>query len=356
MENLPSLHIIGSKLLGGAERWLFRFTHALLSKGQTAEVVVRQGTEVAQNIDFNGICWKLPLRTVWDPLSKYEIAKLLKKRQPALVQTYMGRATRLTRIKPGKGPVHVARLGGYYKLDGYRHAHAWIGNTKGVCDYLLREGFPKDRVFHLPNFIDLPSPASLESLNRLKQQYQIINSHILLCLGRLVPVKGYEYLLRALAGLPRIIKGKPLCLIILGKGELEQQLRQMACSLNVDDRIIWAGWQYDPELFYQISDLVVIPSLEREALGNVILEAWSHARPVLCSQFRGALELTHHGVDAWQVPCRDSEALTQGIERILKDEDLKSQLAQNGYRRVLEEFNREKIIGQYLDVYRWLVR
>lgn len=295
------------------------------------------------------------MRTVWDPLSKGEVARLIKRRKPAIVQTYMGRATRLTHLKPGQGPVHVARLGGYYKPDGYRHAHAWIGNTKGVCDYLLHQGFPKDRVFHLGNFIDPPAQVSEEHVWQLKRTFRTQDSYVLMCLGRLVPVKGICYLIEAISQLPKTINGRPVLLIVLGKGELEQRLRQLAEQLEINDRIRWAGWQTEPGPFYQLADVVVFPSLEQETLGNIILESWSHSRPILCSQFPGAIELTRHGQDAWQVPCRDSRALAQGIQNLLQDDDLRNNLAKNGHNRALTEFNRERIVHAYLELYRGLV-
>ena len=84
----------------------------------------------------------------------------------------MGRASRLTHLPPNGTAVHVARLGGYYKIDGYyRHAHAWIGNTQGICDYLIREGLPASRVFLIGNFV--PAAISLSAGDRtaLRQRY-----------------------------------------------------------------------------------------------------------------------------------------------------------------------------------------
>ena len=85
----------------------------------------------------------LPMRIVGDPISRLEVSRLIGRRRPHIVQTYTGRATRLTRLSRQNESVHVARLGGYYKVGGYRHAHAWIGNTKGICDYLVAAGLLK---------------------------------------------------------------------------------------------------------------------------------------------------------------------------------------------------------------------
>lgn len=67
--------------------------------------------------------------------------RLIRERQPDVVQTYMGRATSLTRLPGVSRALHVVRLGGYYKIDGYdRHADAWIGNTRDICTYRIAFG------------------------------------------------------------------------------------------------------------------------------------------------------------------------------------------------------------------------
>jgi hypothetical protein len=108
----------------------------------------------------------------------------------------MGRATRLTHIEQGAGQVHVARLGGYYKLDGYKHAHAWIDNTKGICDYLVQNGFPSEPIFHIYNFYEQDDNLGV----RLSREAWGIPPYawLLMAPGRQVPVKGYTYLLDAM--------------------------------------------------------------------------------------------------------------------------------------------------------------
>lgn len=72
----------------------------------------------------------------WDRYSRYKINRHIDEFRPDVVQTYMGRATRIVHPHADRLPVHLARLGGYYKLKGYRHAHAWVGNTHGIDAYL----------------------------------------------------------------------------------------------------------------------------------------------------------------------------------------------------------------------------
>jgi glycosyltransferase involved in cell wall biosynthesis len=349
-----SLQIVGSKALGGAERWFVRFGNALAERGAPAELAIRAGSQL-DRVDLPHLpVHRLPFLTVWDPISRAAVSRLIRQREPDIVQTYMGRATRLTRLPRG-GPIHIARLGGYYKLHPYRRAHAWIGNTKRLCDWLVTNGLPADRVFQIYNFADPPRPVATDTLAAVRRELGLpADAWVLMTLGRFVAFKGHRYLLEALARLPAAIDGRPVRLVLLGAGVLGHRLRTHALHAGVADRVIWAGWRTEPGPFYQLADLVVFPSLEEETLGNVILETWSWSKPLVTTLSRGAQELARHGEDAWCVPCADPNALAQGIEHVLRDPGLGTALAARGHQRCRDEFGREPIMDQYLELYRHL--
>jgi glycosyltransferase involved in cell wall biosynthesis len=355
-----SLQIIGSKGLGGAERWFARFARALAETGARAELAIRAGGAL-EELDLGPLSrHRLPLRTVWDPLSRWAVSRLIARVQPDIVQTYMGRATRLTRLpapsRPGQGPVHVARLGGYYALHPYRHAQAWIGNTRGLCDWLVQQGLPAGRVHHIYNFVEPAQPVAAERLEALRAELGLPDdAWVLVSAGRFVPVKGLTYLIAALARLPQTLAGRPVRLVLLGDGPLGPALRRQAEAAGIGDRIHWAGWQTEPGPYFQMADLVVFPSLEEETLGNVILEAWTWSKPLVTSLFRGAREIARHGEDAWCLPCGDARALAEGIGLVLGDDRLRQELAQAGQARVQAEFARGPIMAQYRDLYRQLL-
>ena len=355
-----SLQIIGSKALGGAERWFARFARALAETGARAELAIRAGGGL-ENLDLGPLpLHRLPLRTVWDPLSRYAVSRLIARVQPDIVQTYMGRATRLTHLKPpsrpGQGPVHVARLGGYYALHPYRHAQAWIGNTLGLCDWMVQQGLPAGRVHHIYNFVEPAQPVPPERLAALRAELGLpAEAWVLVSAGRFVPVKGLTHLVEALARLPQTIADRPVRLVLLGDGPLGPALRRQAEAAGIGDRIHWAGWQMEPGPYFQMADLVVFPSLEEETLGNVILEAWTWSKPLVTSLFRGAREIARHGKDAWCLPCGDARALGEGIGIVLGDDPLRQDLARAGQARVRADFARDPIMASYRDLYRQLV-
>ena len=350
----PSLHLVGSKGVGGAERWVQRFAVALAAQRAPALVGVRAGSAVA-GLDMGGLPVRtLPFLSVWDPISRSAVTRLIREQRPAIVQTYMGRATRLTRHTGGA--VHLARLGGYYKLASYRHADAWVGNTRGLCDWMIAGGLPAARVHQIYNFVDAPEPLPDAEISALRDSLGIpADALVLVVLGRLVPVKGHASLVAALARLPAELGGRRWRLLIVGDGPLRAGLAHQAARLGIGERLVWAGWQPVPGPYLQLADLVVFPSRDPETLGNVILEAWAWRRPLLTTRFRGAREITRHGEDAWCVPCDDPPALAEGIRQLLADQALRLALADRGAARAAADFGRETIMVQYLDLYRQLV-
>jgi len=342
------VHIIGSKQLGGAERFYLRLIQALQKRGHATVAFLRRGSEVVREVPPEIPVVELPMRTVWDPLSKWEVSRAIARVAPNIVLTYMGRATRLTHIRPGTGIVHVSRLGGYYKLDGYRHAHAWIGNTRGLCDYMIEHGLPASRVFHIYNFIDFPPIPDPSRRAAMRAACGLSDTDIVMVTaGRFVEVKGHRDLLAAFARLPASLDDRALKLLMVGDGILGETLRHQAKQLAINDRIVWAGWQTQPGGYYDMADMVVFPSLERETLGNVILEAWAHRRPLVTTLSRGAREITQHGEDAWCVPCNDPAGLAEGIMAVLNDEPLRAAMVDNGEHKVRRQFGQEAIVNQY---------
>ncbi|QID16661.1 glycosyltransferase [Nitrogeniibacter mangrovi] len=353
---MKSLHILGSKEMGGAERWLLRFVAAMQRAGEDIEVAVRRGSELDRHHLHDVPKRTAGMRTVWDPFSRWELSRLIADSGAPIVQTYMGRATRLTHVKRGRGQVHLSRLGGYYKLDPFRHAHAWIGNTRGLCDWMIAGGLPADRVFHITNFADPAKPADPEALEVLRRELAVQpEDWLMVTAGRLIDVKGHATLIEAMRQLPAELDGKRLRLILLGDGPLRETLERQVAEAGLTSRVHFAGWQQDPAPWFHLADMVVFPSRDRETLGNVILEAWAYGKPLACTAFRGAREIARHGEDALVSPCDDAAPLAAHMREIIDNPALQRQLIEHGLRRIEHDFGERVIIDQYRALYAQLL-
>ena len=346
-----SLQIIGSRSDGGAEGFYCRLTNALSAQQKTWAMLP---PDSALN---NQLCPKvnkvgLRMRAVWDLWARLAIARWIARERPAVAQTWMGRATRLTHLPRNSPTVHLARLGGFYDVRGYRHADGWIGNTVGICDHLIRHGLPADKVFYIGNFVEPVAPVDAAQKRLVRDTLGIdAEALVVLTTGRLHPNKGFADLLHAIAQLPAELGGRKLLFLLVGDGPLRASLHALANSLGVSDRVCWTGWQTDTTPYYQAADAFVCPS-RHEPLGNVVLEAWSYQLPLVATRSQGPSELMADGEDGCLVPVNEPVALAGGIQQMLsRPSDELEELAGNGRAKVHRLYSREAIVAQYLALY-----
>lgn len=352
---ITSAHVAAGQALGGAELFYVRLVNALQERQGSVLAITSPGGLISQRLRPDVAQLHVPMRGIADFPSRWRIGAIVRENRPDIVQTYMGRATRLTHLDPARHSIHVARLGGYYDVKGYRHAHAWVGNTRGICDHLIRSGLPAARIVHIGNFVDIPVADSSEEIADRRRKMDIPEeATVLLAVGRFHPVKGFADLLAAFSLLKETIHGRPLILVIVGDGPLKASLQSHASQLGLDHRIRWAGWQLDPHPYYELADLFICPS-RHETLGNVILEAWAHCRPVLSTQTAGAMELAGDERQLWTVPTQDPHAMAEGIRRLLEDESLRAAVAASGRKKIDDHYSQPQIVNAYLDFYQRLL-
>ncbi len=350
---VSSIHVLGSHELGGADRFFARLVEALHHAGHPSLAVIRPDSPLRQVLAAEIEQVHLPMASKWDLLSRWRLTRLIGQRQPDVVQSYMGRATRLTRLPAGSHALHVARLGGYYKIDGYyRHAHAWVGNTQDICDYMVREGLPPERVFYIGNFVPQPRPVNADEVRSLRAHLGLDHdAFVIFALGRMVAKKGFRDLLEAFARLEPTVGGRPLVLLIAGDGVQREPLANTARQLGVASRVRWAGWQNDPTPYFALGDVFVCPS-RHEPLGNVILEAWQHRLPVLSTRNEGARSLLRDGENGLLAPLADPAGLAEAMQRMLAlSAAERGRLAEAGHATVQREHREDAVVAAYLALY-----
>lgn len=356
MEGIASMHLLGSHQLGGAERFYMRLVEALDRAGHRTLAVLRRDSPLAERLPARVEQLHLPFASKWDLYTHWRVRQLIHERHPAIVQTYMGRATRLTKVPAGSTAVHVARLGGFYKVRGYyEHADAWVGNTRAICEHLRAQRLPAQRVFQIGNFVPTPRSVSDAELAALRRRLALPSAaFVVFALGRMLPKKGFADLLQAFAQLPLQWQERPLVLLLAGDGAQMPALKAQAERLGIAERVRWAGWQDDPTPCFRLADLFVCPS-RHEPLGNVILEAWQYRLPVLSTRNEGALELVSDGVDALLAPLQDPNGLARALHHALALGDAgRRRLADAGHATVQRDHGEAAVVEAYLNLYRRL--
>lgn len=179
-----------------------------------------------------------------------------------------------------------------------------------------------------------------------------ISQRMILCPANLIPVKGHQYLLKALALLRSW--GMSCNLYIAGQGELRQSLEQQCADLDVSEAVTFLG-QVSHEVLLGLYDagevaMVVLPSLnldngEHEGIPVALIEAMGYGIPVISTTTGGIPELLCDGAGVL-VPPADPEALAHAIQQVLQDEGLRVRLSVAERHRVEEEFSVHHTVSQ----------
>ena len=323
---------------GGAEAFFVRLAGALHRAGLEQRVIIRSNPARAKALAADGIePVQLKFGGALDFGTKRAIKSEIAAFRPDIVLTWMNRATRMC---PTGDFVHVARLGGYYDLKYYQKCHHLIGNTQDIVDYLAKQGWPAEKAHYLPNFVTVEhaDPISRQSL------FTPDTVPLILTMGRLHENKAFDVMLEALARVPNAY------LWIAGEGPLRGELEKMAEDLGIKPRVRFLGWRDDIPALLTSCDLFVCPS-RHEPLGNVVLEAWAHGRPVVAADSYGPGTLIDHLESGILVPTDDPVMLSKGIRSVLDDDGLRQHIAQRGRDTYQANFTEASVVAQYMEFF-----
>ncbi len=177
---------------------------------------------------------------------------------------------------------------------------------------------------------------------------------LLLSVGRLRYYKGLDDLIRALPAVPNARS------IIVGSGPMEVPWKELARSVGVADRVVFAGAAPEEQLplYYAAADVFVLPANARaEAFGTVIVEALAAGKPVISTEVgTGTSWVNVDGETGFIVPPHDPPALAQAINALLNDESLRQRLGRAAQQRAYHEFTVEKMIDRVYGEYNALRR
>jgi glycosyltransferase involved in cell wall biosynthesis len=179
----------------------------------------------------------------------------------------------------------------------------------------------------------------------------------ILSVGRLVPKKGFEVLLHAVAELVR--RGRPIQCRIAGNGPQRETLERLRRDLALEDAILFEGPVSNATVKTMLRDvdLFVLPcqvdaSGDRDGIPVALMEAMAAGVCTVSGDLPAIRELIEHRVSGWLVPPGDAEALAGGLETLMTDDDLRAHLAEAGRRHVASEFSLNTNVDRLIDALR----
>ncbi len=356
--SLGIVHVAKAAGISGSENHLLLLLPALAARGYDVHfAMLHEGEagaeELASRLEQAGVAVeRVGIAAAADPRSFLRLGRTIRRLRPDVLHTHLVHADfhglvagRLARV-----PVLVSTKHGFNPFRGSRAfaaadravaalADVHIAISAGLARYLAEsEGFDEE-CFEVVHYgIEAgPEPPPPPAAPRFA------------VVGRLIPIKGHEVLLGALA---RVREEVPdLTVEIAGDGPLEPELRRLTRHLGLDDIVSFLGRVAPATPVLERASVVVVPSLG-EGFGMVALEAMDRGRAVIASAVGGLPEIVDDGRTGILVPPADAAALGAAMRELALDPARAAELGAAGRARAIARFSQERCTDRVEALYR----
>jgi Glycosyltransferase len=233
-------------------------------------------------------------------------------------------------------------------------ANAIQAISEEVADYLLRKTKinPK-KITVIPNGVQLPKILSVEERSKLKEKHGLTKDDFVLgYVGRLHnDHKRFTDLLEAVG----LIENNSVKLIIVGDGKDKHLLDSETLRLGIHDRVIHVGFQASPHPFYDMMDVLCVPSA-REGFGLVAVEGMLHKLPIIASAVGGLKGVVKDGETGYHINPNSPQKLSGIISQLFAQPSLCHELGIKGYERAIEKYSADRYVENVKSLYTDLLK
>ena len=388
------VHIITRLILGGAQENTLITCKLLAQRGHevtliTGPAIGPEGElfEQTKGQDYKVIVVNRLIRAICplnDALSYHQIKKLLRQLQPDIVHTHSAKAGILGRFaahRLRRATSHESRatkiVHTIHGLAFHQYQSQWLNKFYiaieksaakqtdffiSVADAMTAQatavgiGRPEQFVtaYSAIEEDDFLKPISEERKKDFRQKYGIgEGSIVLVTIARLFMLKGHEYIIESAKQLSK--RFEKCIWLFVGDGNLADHFKQQVCQLGLAEKVKFTGLLPPSQipLAIQSSDILVHCSL-REGLARTLPQAMLCGRPAVSFDVDGAREVVNENTGRLIEP-KNIEQLTKACAELIKDEDLRKKLGENGRESVKEKFAPETMVDTIEAVYRKLL-
>lgn len=347
------LTILRSMKSGGAERHALQLMRGLRTRGHECLYAGPMAGWLGQQLradGFDGI--NLPLLGLYDLPSLVRLALYARRQRVDLLHGhltrgawYTGLAARLAGL-PNVATAHSDNAGKHFG-----RADRIIAVSGAVADFLERQGYDPARIRMVHHGIaDIAAHLPADARQTTRHGLGLADDEpCLLMAARIVPAKGHDTALRALARL----REQRWTLLLAGDhhGDLGPQMQALARELGIAERVRFLGLREDVPALLAASDLLLAPS-RREALSLTLLEASACALPIVASRVGGIGEVVEDGASGALVAPDDPAALAAAIAPLLADPARRAAFGARARQRFEAGFTEDAMFDRTIAVYR----
>ncbi|MBI3784919.1 MAG: glycosyltransferase [Deltaproteobacteria bacterium] len=227
---------------------------------------------------------------------------------------------------------------------------AMIANSAAGAAHYVAHGGLRSRVVVVRNgFPQLPA-ADAGAVRQAAREWNLDRFGCRIgMIAALEPRKDQALLVRAFA---KVLPFFPdTGLVLAGDGVRRPQIEQRIESLGIAANVVLLGKIQTPHLLHELLDIYVQASASGEGISNSILEAMSHACPVVATDVGGNPEVVLDERTGYIVPAGDVDALADRLRRLLDDADLRRRVGYEGKQRVQTTFSVEQLVAATCEIY-----
>jgi glycosyltransferase involved in cell wall biosynthesis len=308
------------------------------------------------------------IRPVKDFKSLLSLTWLILREKPGIVHTHSSKAGILGRL--------AAKIAGVPHIIHTPHGHVFYGHfgpfasrmfmrvekifsrftdrmvalTDGEKnDYINLSVCPPEKLLKIHSGVEVEKFMQANG-NRVEKRRSLgldQNEAVIGFVGWLLPIKGPDYLLKAMDDVWQVHQDASL--VLVGKGDMDVDLRTEAMKKDANGKVKFLGWREDIDEIMPLFDMLVLPSLN-EGMGRVLVEAMAAGKPVVASRVGGIPDLVRDGETGFLVPPADEKALANGIKKLLDDPSKAKQMGLRGQEHC-RQFSLEAMIEKLDDLY-----
>lgn len=233
---------------------------------------------------------------------------------------------------------------------------AWTDYQIAVCEAVhelraTRPVFDASRMCVIHNGVD---PAAFrpdtDTRRRMRAEFGFTDDDIVLGMGaRLTVAKGHQFLFRAATDLRS--RHPNIRLLLLGQGDLADELKRLAGELGLAGITTFAGFRNDIADCIQAFDIGVQPSIDCEASSFSVMEQMATEVPIVASDHGGTKEIVRHCQDGYIVAQGTVEPLIEALEKLIANPDIRCEMGTSARKRIAGEFTLEKLAERTVDAY-----
>jgi len=360
------LQIIPTLDRGGAEKQLALLAAKLDRREFEVHVcALTRGGPLAADLDRGHIPYTvIGKRWKFDPAAFRRLLKYVRSLRPDLVQTWLFAANSYGRLAARRAGVPTI-LACERCADRWKASHELaidrllarstdriIVNSRGVRDFYVARGLPAEKFVVIPNGIELPRQKPILREELLAELKLPPGTRLIGAVGRLWPQKRIKDLIWA-ADLLKVIRDD-VHLLVIGDGPLRRRIERFRYLMRIEDKVHLLGHRDDVPRLMPHFDVLWLAS-GYEGLPNSVMEAMSHAVPVVATNIPGNRDLIEHGKTGYLVSVGDRAAFARWTQKILDDPQLAQRLGQAGQEKIRREFTIEKMIDRFSGLYQSLL-